>query len=116
VACYGMNCGIYLPLDLMVPIFLGGLLAHLAERHLRRTGVPQEQLEHRNRKGILFAAGMITGEALMGIGIAVPIVTSGSADVLALPAALHFGGFAGLLVLGVLAWWLYRTAVAADKV
>jgi putative OPT family oligopeptide transporter len=108
--------GIYLPLDLMVPIFLGGLLAHLAERHLRRTGVPQEQLEHRNRKGILFAAGMITGEALMGIGIAVPIVTSGSADVLALPAALHFGGFAGLLVLGVLAWWLYRTAVAADKV
>jgi putative OPT family oligopeptide transporter len=108
--------GIYLPLDLMVPIFLGGLLAHLAERHLRRTGVPQEQLEHRNRKGILFAAGMITGEALMGIGIAVPIVTSGSADVLALPAAFHFGGFAGLLVLGVLAWWLYRTAVAADKV
>ena len=108
--------GIYLPLDLMVPIFLGGLLAHLAERHLRRTGVPQEQLEHRNRKGILFAAGMITGEALMGIGIAVPIVTSGSAVVLALPAALHFGGFAGLLVPGVLPWWLYRTAVAADKV
>ena len=45
-------------------------LAHLAERHLRRSGVAQEELEHRNRKGILFAAGMITGEALMGIGIA----------------------------------------------
>ena len=106
--------GIYLPLDLMVPIFLGGLLAHLAERHLRRSGVAQEELEHRNRKGILFAAGMITGEALMGIGIAVPIVTSGSADVLALPAALHFGGVVGLLVLGALAWWLYRTAVADE--
>ena len=106
--------GIYLPLDLMVPIFLGGLLAHLAERHLRRAGVAQEDFEHRNRKGILFAAGMITGEALMGIGIAVPIVTSGSADVLALPASLHFGGLVGLVVLGALAWWLYRTAVADE--
>ena len=106
--------GIYLPLDLTVPIFLGGLLAHLAERHLRRAGVAQEDFEHRNRKGILFAAGMITGEALMGIGIAVPIVTSGSADVLALPASLHFGGLVGLVVLGALAWWLYRAAVADE--
>lgn len=106
--------GIYLPLELMVPIFAGGLLAHLAERHLRRAGVAKNDLEHRNRKGILFAAGMITGEALMGIGIAVPIVTSGSADVLALPQALHFGGLVGLALLGALAWWLYRTAVADE--
>ena len=33
------------------------------------------------RKGMLFAAGMITGEALMGIIIALPIVGSGRADV-----------------------------------
>ncbi len=36
---------------------------------------------------------MITGEALMGIFIAVPIVAVGSADVLALPEAAHFGGW-----------------------
>ena len=59
---------------------------------------------------MLFAAGMITGEALMGILIAIPIVTAGRADVLALPAGLHFGGWLGLLVLGALAAWLYRTA------
>lgn len=106
--------GIYLPLELMVPIFAGGLIAHFAERRLRNAGVAREEFEHRNRKGILFAAGMITGEALMGIGIAVPIVTSGSADVLALPPALHFGGLVGLVVLGALAWLLYRTAVADE--
>ena len=35
---------------------------------------------------MLFAAGLITGEALMGIVIAIPIVATGRADVLALPA------------------------------
>jgi hypothetical protein len=63
---------------------------------------------------LLFAAGMITGEALMGIAIAVPIVTSGSADVLALPATLHFGEWLGLLVLAALGLLMYRTATRAD--
>jgi hypothetical protein len=72
-----------------------------------------DNAERLHRKGTLFAAGMITGEALMGILIAIPIVSSGRADVLALPAALHFGGWLGLLVLGGLAIWLYR--IATDR-
>ena len=65
-------------------------------------------------RGLLFAAGMITGEALMGIAIAVPIVTSGSADVLALPSLWHFGEWLGLIVLAVLAGLLFKTAMTAD--
>lgn len=106
--------GIYLPIELMTPIFLGGMLAFLAERHLRRTGCAEVDLERRGRKGLLFAAGMITGEALMGIAIAVPIVTAGSADVLALPAGLHFGEWLGLVVLAVLGFLMYRTATRAE--
>lgn len=102
--------GIYLPIDLMTPIFLGGLLAYLAERHLRKRGADAEARERSSRAGLLFAAGLITGEALMGIAIAVPIVTSGSADILALPAAWQFGEAAGLALLGVLAVFLYRSA------
>jgi hypothetical protein len=41
--------------------------------------------------------------------IAIPIVASGRADVIALPAGLQFGGWLGLLVVGWLALWLYRT-------
>ncbi|HWK48525.1 MAG TPA: oligopeptide transporter, OPT family, partial [Steroidobacter sp.] len=76
--------GIYLPLDLTVPIFLGGLLAHLVER---ASGVHNDPdaAERVHRKGVLFSAGLITGEALLGIVIAIPIVYSGRADVLALP-------------------------------
>ena len=106
--------GIYLPLELMTPIFIGGVIAHLVERQLRRKGTDEAGLERANRKGLLFAAGMITGEALMGIGIAVPIVSSGSADVLALPESLRFGELLGLAVVAVLAVWLYRTATGRD--
>ncbi|MFN7270797.1 MAG: OPT family oligopeptide transporter [Gammaproteobacteria bacterium] len=106
--------GIYLPLELMTPIFIGGVIAYLVERHLRRKGVDEAGLERANRKGLLFAAGMITGEALMGIGIAIPIVSSGSADVLALPESLRFGELLGLTVVAVLALWLYRTATGRD--
>ena len=106
--------GIYLPLELMTPIFIGGVIAHLVERRLRAKGTDEAGLERANRKGLLFAAGMITGEALMGIGIAIPIVSSGSADVLALPESLRFGEGLGLAVVAVLAFWLYRTASGPD--
>lgn len=107
--------GIYLPLDVTMPIFLGGLLAWLAQRTLqaraaRGVSVPLEERERLNRHGTLFAAGMITGEALTGIVMAVPIVIFKSADALALPARWQFGQWLGVLLVGVLAWLLYRTA------
>jgi len=102
--------GIYLPLDLSVPIFIGGLIAHLVDRALGLgTTTDSERAEQTKRNGLLFAAGLITGEALMGIVIAIPIVATGRADVLALPPALQFGGWLGLIIVGALAWLLYRT-------
>jgi putative OPT family oligopeptide transporter len=112
--------GIYLPLNVTMPIFLGGLLTWFAERILRaraaRGGIQlsAEDVERLNRRGTLFAAGLITGEALMGIMIAIPIVSTGRADVLALPVAWQFGQWLGLLALAVLALMLYRTATSAE--
>lgn len=101
--------GIYLPLELSVPIFAGGFLAHLVERaHGIKAGA--EDTEKVHRKGVLFSAGLITGEALMGIVMAIPIVASGKADVMALPEAFQFGEWLGLVMLGVIAWLLYRVA------
>jgi len=101
--------GIYLPLDLSVPIFIGGLIAHLVDRALGLDITDGERAEESKRNGLLFAAGLITGEALMGIVIAIPIVATGRADVLALPASLQFGGWLGLIIVGALAWLLYQT-------
>jgi len=104
--------GIYLPMDVTMPIFLGGGISLLAERALRRRALDAEALERMSRKGVLFAAGLITGEALMGIVIAVPIVLYSNPEVLALPAAWQFGQWLGAAVLVVLAWGLYRAATS----
>jgi putative OPT family oligopeptide transporter len=101
--------GIYLPIELSVPIFAGGLIAHLADRRL--AGRTDEAKERGRRNGMLFAAGLITGEALIGILMAVPIVVSGDRDVMALPATLHFGGWLGLLIVAGLGVVLYRSVV-----
>ncbi len=103
--------GIYLPLELSVPIFCGGLIAHLVERRL---GIRDDSpaAERAKQGGILFAAGLITGEALMGIFIAIPIVMSGRADVLALGSGLQFGEGTGLAVVAALAFALYRAGAA----
>lgn len=106
--------GIYLPLDLTVPIFLGGLLAHIVERVVyARTR--SNDVERIHRKGVLFSAGLITGEALLGILIAAPIVWSGRADVLALPASMQFGEGIGLVILAIVAFVLYRIGVSSSK-
>jgi len=101
--------GIYLPLELMVPIFIGGLLSHLVERKKGLHADDEEGRDRIHRPGTLFSAGLITGEALMGIAIAIPIVVSGRADVLALPANFQFGQLVGLVVLAVVGWMLYRS-------
>ena len=116
--------GIYLPMDVTMPIFLGGGITWLAERALRRhvraqspsgAAPSEEAIERMGRKGVLFAAGLITGEALMGIVIAIPIVLAGNPEVLALPAGLQFGQWLGVLVLVGLGYGLYRVATGAAR-
>ena len=112
--------GIYLPLDVTMPIFLGGLLAWFSERAAlarlgRDTVLSAEEAERLSRKGMLFSAGLITGEALMGILIAIPIVGYGRADILALPGGWHFGQWLGALILSGIALMLFRTASEPEK-
>ena len=92
--------GIYLPLELAVPIAVGGVLAHIVGR---RQGAAE-----RGRTGMLFAAGLITGEALVGIVMAIPIVVAEDPDVLALP--FNVGSLGGIVVFVALAAALYRVA------
>ncbi|MGA7615905.1 MAG: oligopeptide transporter, OPT family [Thermoanaerobaculia bacterium] len=112
--------GIYLPLELEVPIFLGGMIAWAAGRAFeRRNTQADESLQLRlaearttgDRHGLLFAAGLITGEALIGIGMAIPIVLAGRSDVLAFWGTHHFN-FIGLVLLAAVMWGLFRVATA----
>ena len=63
--------GIYLPFELSVPILIGGLIAHLQERRIAAA-----DREHRMQPGVLFASGIIAGESLVGVLIAI-LVSAG---------------------------------------
>jgi len=65
--------GVYLPFHLNVPIFIGGVIAALVARTLDKLKASPERRGVVERMGLLAAAGFITGEALMGIGLAVPV-------------------------------------------
>jgi len=108
--------GIYLPLELAVPIFAGGVIHWLIGRFHKRWKTAPEQIERSGRNGLLFASGLITGEALMGILLAIPIVILKQYNI-DLPIIRHIWGrtlplggvLGGVLMVGV-AFWLYRAA------
>ena len=101
--------GIYLPLELSSAILVGGLIAHFASKVHAKRGVDGEKSM---RHGMLFAAGLITGEALVGILMAIPIVRSGNPDVFALGESMQFGGGVGLVIIGLVCYWMYRVSAA----
>ncbi len=103
--------GIYLPLELSSAIFVGGLIAHFAQKAHAKRGVDGEKSM---RHGMLFAAGLITGEALVGIFMAIPIVKSGNPDVLALGESMQFGASVGLVIIAAVVVWMYRVASANE--
>lgn len=95
--------GIYLPLEVNTPIFVGGLIAWAVQRQTGRE-------DSGAGSGTLFAAGLITGEALVGILLAIPIVLTGSTEVFAVAAAFRPGALAGLAAVLLTAVLLYRIA------
>jgi putative OPT family oligopeptide transporter len=106
--------GIYLPLKLTAAILAGGLVGALAKR---RADTPTES---GSARGLLFAAGLVTGEALMGILLAVPIALSGlwptlETDPFQLFETPPLGGWPGLVVLASVAVLLHRTATAWSR-
>ena len=98
--------GIYLPLELSTPIFVGGLIAELATRFHRRRN-PGGDPELLKQMGLLFAAGLIAGEAIVGVLIAIPIVASGDADVLAVAENMRPGAVGRARRARGDGWWMY---------
>ena len=108
--------GIYLPLASLTPIFVGGLVRRVVDAR-RADATPETD------PGVLASSGMIAGEGLAGVAIAFAVAARtrwpDSGWSLAL-GRLHFAerGFTylsglpaavlGLVVLGLLAWLLYR--------
>jgi putative OPT family oligopeptide transporter len=81
--------GVYLPFHLNVPIFIGGVIAYIVARSLDRAKASPERRSFVERMGLLAAAGFITGEALIGIGLAIPVAARHDENAMAV--LRHFG-------------------------
>ena len=71
--------GLYLPIHLSTPIMLGGIIRGILERRKESEKVLKEKVD----SGILFSSGLIAGEGLIGILLAVLAV---------IPAGLNAAG------------------------
>jgi hypothetical protein len=67
------SVGMYLPLETTFAIFIGGLVRGFVDRRAARRGFNDAQKARVENTGILSASGLIAGEALMGLFIAVVV-------------------------------------------
>ena len=114
--------GVYLPLESTTPVFAGGLVSWLVQRH---RGV---QSEADSGPGVLYSSGLIAGGSLMGLAYAAlqPEKFEHLKDVVNLgkylPPAVTQGSAVGLITFLFITWLLYRAgrsgegAVAATHV
>ena len=61
----------YLPLTTVLAIFTGGLIKGLLDMYTKKKNFNETQLAVSENTGILLASGMIAGEALMGLIVAI---------------------------------------------
>ncbi|HUD88771.1 MAG TPA: oligopeptide transporter, OPT family, partial [Xanthobacteraceae bacterium] len=99
--------GIYLPLDVSTPILAGGIVAELVDHWHRKHSAGGDH-ENLKQNGMLFAAGLITGEALVGIFIAMCIWVSKNPDVLTAGAELPGGKWWAAAVLVGICYGVFR--------
>ena len=108
--------GIYLPFELDSAIMLGGLIAWAVSKYQKDSASKVADLESSKQNsestGLLFASGLITGEALVGIVLAIPVAIYKRADILAI-AERPFGSIPGLIVIAVVCFLLYNYASKA---
>lgn len=116
-----VGLGIYLPPTLVMPLVMGAVISYFVHRYLKNRAEDQklknieEAVEHVNRHGVLFASGLIVGESLMGVIIAMIIVfsvTGGGSDTPLAMVGKEFGPTAdwlGLLAfIAMIAILVYR--------
>ncbi|MCL1893329.1 MAG: oligopeptide transporter, OPT family [Holophagaceae bacterium] len=61
----GFALGMYLPLSLNTPLFLGGILSHIVNK--KKSSDTDASVKERENKGILIASGLMAGGAIMGV-------------------------------------------------
>lgn len=100
--------GIYLPLSTMTPIYVGGLIRHLMDRG---AGKDEEKLTSRKEKGILLSSGLIAGEGIAMVLVAIyAYITKKKPAGIGLVWPGNLGDFISLATfIGLVIFLIYKT-------
>ena len=101
--------GVYLPLSTMAPVFLGGLLRHFMTRKQSA-----ERADAVRRGGVLFGSGLVGGEGLMGVGVAVYVLATDGKPIPGIELGVP-GWMNSLIALGAIVAILATVAWAARR-
>ncbi len=108
--------GVYLPLETMAAVFVGGLLRFLLTRNQK----PAEA-ERRREQGILFGSGLVGGGGLTGVVLALWVALRGGARIEGFapslpPIAEELLALATIAaILGVMAWFILRDSSPDER-
>lgn len=101
--------GLYLPLELSTTIMLGGFIRHFADKKSKKANTTDDA-----DSGILFCSGLIAGEGLVGIILAI-LTVAGVADKLDLSSGLDTGLLGGIVLLIIMILCIIKYATKDSK-
>lgn len=108
--------GIYLPIHLSSGILVGGIVRLLVEKKFKKSDEAQGKIQV--EKGILLASGLVAGDAIMGIVVAVlaALKLSGAVGIGAkIMPAITQNHWTSLVIYLLFATWIYRFTIRVDK-
>lgn len=101
--------GLYLPLEMSVPIMIGGVIKHFISKKESK-----EEAENEAGGGVLFCSGLIAGEGIIGIVLAI-LAVLGVDSVIDFSGNLNLGMIGGLLILAILIVGIVRAERVKNK-
>ena len=97
--------GLYLPLELSATIMIGGLIRHFVDKKSK-----DKDKDNEASGGILFCSGLIAGEGLVGILLAIFAVV-GLADPIDLSGSISLGTIGSIVLMVIMVLLILKNAV-----
>jgi putative OPT family oligopeptide transporter len=106
--------GMYLPLASTFGIFIGGVIKWVVDAIKARRKLNSADSEKVENKGVLLASGLIAGEALMGMIIAVSVALNDGKSIFGIDTP-KLGGWGGLIIFAILTYLLINLPLKDAK-
>ncbi|MGF7060700.1 OPT family oligopeptide transporter [Brassicibacter mesophilus] len=98
--------GLYLPIHLSTPIMVGGIIRGILDKRLKKDENDSSKIKDKIDSGILYASGLIAGEGLIGILLAVFAVVGLNVNM-----GIDLGQIGALIFFAVLTLSLYMYSI-----